>query len=641
MWRDSVRSLVLVASFFLFACSSSDSGVSLPEVAVDDSPPSLLLTVPFLEEDEFISPNSSISFLFDELLDPVSVQNGVEIYSVKNRDIYRAFSGSDVSAPVFQSDRREFDMSMGQSLVTVSEDRLVSESLDEDGALIRVTESIDVERLATTVFVTPKERLNLNANYIVTFDTTVKDLSIIDSINPVTRESTNGNFLVEALNNEFKTDDGQWRPVTRTVYDDPDFTSLMEPVYTVINGTGLGVFSGNKGSESVIYTDLFDLESQQFVGAATRLDYIASLDGPSAVGGQISNIVATEGRNDAACVAWSQSAGLNSDIFIRCMTDRFSNKVTLNTIARASFSHLNIKMNSLGEIFVSYLSDGDVFFHSMRLDVSSFQISSISSDSVSLSGEIYSLSVSDLHIDNSLADLFVLSDDTSAPAVSRYQAHHISLNYGNSISDSVVREITLSEQAITSIEGAIDIRGTGVAIVNRAFQQEALLLSAFDGFLWNSPEVVETRTANVVEFSLGFLEDGQAYVAWVSENSGVYSVRAQARAIVDGVISFSRTPIIELDSSVSSLQNISLLMDREGNGTLVYEGVGQSLSAIRYRHNEEWFESFGDVERLQVNVSGGDYGIYNLAQDGRHILLYTDSRGPHPLAYSRLFSDYD
>jgi len=73
MWRDSVRSWVLVASFFLFARSPLDSGVSLPDVAVDDSPPSRLLTPPFSEDDEFISPTTSIYLCINYLLLPVSV----------------------------------------------------------------------------------------------------------------------------------------------------------------------------------------------------------------------------------------------------------------------------------------------------------------------------------------------------------------------------------------------------------------------------------------------------------------------------------------------------------------------------------------------------------------------------------------
>lgn len=187
------RLFIPLFSLSLVACESANDGGQLDDLADENQEPSVISFTPDAEEDERIEPDTTPKITFSEQMNLDSIINdGVEL-----RFVDVAFSDaplSDENAPILFS----------EELAPEFEETLVRSEDPQTG--------LDIDVVATVATVQTSDRqLSLGASYEVLVNTTVKDRSGIASTNPVTSESTTGNFINRSESRFYVTSDGNWR----------------------------------------------------------------------------------------------------------------------------------------------------------------------------------------------------------------------------------------------------------------------------------------------------------------------------------------------------------------------------------------------------------------------------------------------
>lgn len=190
------RLFIPLFSFTLVACESSNNGGQLEDLADEATAPTVIAFAPDTEEDERIEPDTTPRITFSEKINLDSViKDGVEL-----RFVDVAFSDSPLSddnAPLL----------FNEQLAPTFEETLVRSEDPQTG--------LDVDVVATIASIQTRDRqLSLGASYELQINTSVKDRSGIASINPVTNESTTGNFLERTESRFYATSDGSWASST-------------------------------------------------------------------------------------------------------------------------------------------------------------------------------------------------------------------------------------------------------------------------------------------------------------------------------------------------------------------------------------------------------------------------------------------
>jgi hypothetical protein len=189
------RFFVAIACVSLLSCSSSNSGPAKPKKIQDNQGPVALQVFPD-SNDVFLSTLSTIVFQFDEQLNTSGnyLDDGVKLKVADS--LLLNITGDEESSiqGAVLRDRR----------FTAREETYVRSAFDE-------ISSLEKEITATALFISPttSARFSLNTAYLLTLGAPLRDLSDIQSINPISGEKENGNFLQE-IEYEFVTRDGAW-----------------------------------------------------------------------------------------------------------------------------------------------------------------------------------------------------------------------------------------------------------------------------------------------------------------------------------------------------------------------------------------------------------------------------------------------
>jgi hypothetical protein len=188
-------------SLCLIACSSSNSGPTRPDNIKDNKAPLLVQSFPN-SDDVFLSTQSTIVFRFDELLDTSDnrIETGVSL-SVVDNVLINSSDSSEVSVD---------DSALFRARPYSYREEIYTTNTDAGDELDNLSEEINATSLSIRASEASSNfRFSLNSTYRISLAPPLRDLSSIESINPINNEKTTGNFLGQ-VDYDFTTRDGVW-----------------------------------------------------------------------------------------------------------------------------------------------------------------------------------------------------------------------------------------------------------------------------------------------------------------------------------------------------------------------------------------------------------------------------------------------
>ena len=196
-----IPSIFTIISLSLIACSSSNSGPVRPDSIKDSKVPTVVQSFPD-SDDVFLSTQTTIVFRFDELLDTSDnrIETGVSL-SVVDAVSINLNDASEISVD---------DSSLFRARPYSYLEEIYSTNTDARDELDGLSKEINATSLSIRASETSSNfRFSLNTTYRISLAPPLRDLSSIESINPINNEKTTGNFL-EPFDYDFITRDGTW-----------------------------------------------------------------------------------------------------------------------------------------------------------------------------------------------------------------------------------------------------------------------------------------------------------------------------------------------------------------------------------------------------------------------------------------------
>ena len=639
-----IRLLLLLSCVAsLSACSSSNSGTVLPDRELDGEAPRIEYVFPEESSVSDVATNYTLELQFTELLDLDSITESFEVISKNIRDINSTITKGE-SINVRESDVRDLKVDHNEVLYTVG--------VEGNNGTVS-----DQERVTSNVVLAPLSRFALATSYRVAIDEQLKDLSPIESINPVTGLPATGNFLEGQFFFEFRTQDGEWQ--------------TEATVGTTLSSSSGGKFSSSDSISGAYWLepvsgrvrllgDVFDESLEEFASAdgnaaPSRLDFIASVDSlePSLTPSLLLDVKTLSVSSSASlvCLSWIQEVDLipvRSRTYLRCGdVDELNARITwrpriLLADDDPASAPTGITVRAIAnEAYVSFLSGGAIKLHHADFDAPGSVIitpfTSTFGPSVVLE---YRLVVVPSVQSEAQPRLIYLLDNRldSDPATRDYAVHELAVNGGTVGSERVVYA---SDNPLGNVSGGYDYFGGGfVGFTELANGLEEFYTTRLNGGIWEDPvRVPVDGAASLLDAVVTVFEEGHALFSWATLKSTLYSVSVQGYFPVDGGVSFARTAPIVLASSSSSIDELLVTPDSEGNAILHYVDGTSSVRAFRFVDNYRWLDAWNS----QGVIASGDlissFELAEIAQDGRMVAIYTASRGGSTRSFYRLFTD--
>lgn len=650
-------SIALLLVFLLIVgCSSSDTGAVLPSSEVDSVAPQLIKVTPV--QTEAIPANATIQFDFREVLDKASLAESLQVYARKNRDIYSSAIVGSSDFIAVDSDLRDKRVLTEDRLITVLDRVVLSETVDEDG--VPVVETVDVvnEVFATRVLVEPgAARFPLSSVYSIVFSRQTKDVSQIDSIDPVTNELTTGNFLEAEIDYSFTIGDGSLQPgeiVNTSFLSGSNFVGTIQ--FESLDTSGFlfweQLFQGSSGDDvKGLFSKGFDYDLQEFDTTPQRVDYIAVLDGSTTGVDSAVLDTSSDSLGNTLCAAWTNQDNntppFQQSIMVRCGNGvDYGARIVLNAhLFGPQVSLLKIILLSEQSAFVSYVYDGVHYMYKLLLSDDGVTVSlqdseTFGSGTVSVRDVAFARSTI-AGASESVVALVSIVDSAAAP-IDSYQLVSNQLVLDSGVISLNSSTLETSDTAYNQISIGFDQLGTGLGgWLQGGGSDQRLFTSRFDGTRWQSPVgVVKDGRGPINEGGVHVFEDGQAVFFWVQDIGSEEQLKVQGLFSTGGGASLSRPPVLTIASSLNTLSSLKFSGDREGNGVLFYELGDSLLQSIRFLHNTVWDDAWGSPELVSGAVKVESASVGQILEDGRMVFAYPRDSASYDSLETRIFSDY-
>jgi hypothetical protein len=623
----ALRVHALAICTLLGACSSGDTGPVLPSVQLDSIPPEVLESLPEIEDNELVPSNFSVALTFSELLDEDSVLDSVSLTSQNARDIYSGIVSITDVFPVGPRDERLPNI--------VISDRLVTQEVEVAG------DAVDLEIRVSKVDVSAKPRLSLNAYYRLSFAETIKDLSVIESIHPVSGQPDTGNFVERSADIYFQTDDGAWDGVgTKFEVSDvngsalggftPKFSAtgntkfaLWRQTYGPVGGASIGLWGLNFDST----LELWGTDGSGGLQFVENIENMPSVDSsePGVVFGDVIDL-AVYGDEERVCAVWWQEAFdvlAYKRLYTRCAVNSVWGPKLLVRSMLSPLSLSKLAVTSLDSaLMVSFVADDNLYLQAIPFFGTDLPMLK---SALVIGGSNYKIVDYDLGAAfRSKSTLLITVNQTGLVDARRdYAVYAQTLSLAQ---DAIVLEgavvISESNLPMKGVSQGYDYRGQGYAgwIVGTDPLAE-FSLSRYDGVFWQTPFKMQRDGRGTISRSKVYVaEEGHAIFAWVQDLGVTQELRVSGSFAAPGS-SYVIPEYQTILSSSSSLKKLDIDADNEGNA-FVYGITGSEAFAIRFFDNAAWRNAWDRRKVLMSSSSIDSFELSPILKDGRFMAVF-------------------
>jgi hypothetical protein len=634
--------LIFLLGVMLTACSSSNSGPKRPSSALDTESPLVLTSVP-LVGDERISTQSTIFFEFNEQLkfDDVSLAEGVT-FSVLD-DLLINFGSNE-------GDDDDQDGSLSDKFFREREASLVT-----DTKIVTDTDPISqlpFEKNVTTFRFSGRDnnRFALNTEYQIKLAPPLKDLSTVDSVNPITNEKDTGNFLPE-FTYEFVTEKGIWGSAEAlvesiSVVGQPKFVSLANESFAVFKG--IRTIPGTTTQRVGLYALAFDNQFERWGESAFVLDdlptkdndnYSEDVEDPNdyfiSTIGDVDEFNVAADENTIFVIytqALSSAPATENSVLTRVYKNgEWQKKLQVSSTSNTSpLSAPKLALNKEGDAYAYWLAEAGASGEKQpRLSHILLADNKAGVESINQSEKLPSVLRTNTvdtaaqvlrALPGSRTLLLVSVDKGAGYVIDAYVA-------GADLTWSPVTNLSSSGVGVSFDFGmSINDAGTGFAYwLQRDFSVLNLYTSRFDGSAWAPPQLMEVDDRGDVLFpSCISVNDGHAILLWVSDASGFKALNSRTFIFSDNEDNRNFSEQRVLFSRLSeSIDNVSLKSDYEGNAHAVIELSSGDLRSFEYSDNELNSQAWSEGPGLNTGIGPATASsLTAIAQDGRMAALW-------------------
>jgi hypothetical protein len=688
-----VSVLPLIAGFLITACSSSNSGPTIPENILDNEAPTARTFPDTI--DTLLSTQTAIVFRFNELLDTT----GERVQDLQDGILLEVLDSVDINVS------GESDTS-SSSLVR----RVRSVVYEEDTYLASYTDEVDnltKERNATllTISAGTNSRFALNTQYNLSVGPPLRDKSSIESVNPITDERDIGNFL-EKIEYDFLTKDGVWSfPQTLlpslSIVGEPKFISNEDESYIIFQASrGIpGTTSTLIGLYGLRYDNVLEVwDSNPIVLDDYPLRDNSEYDPNS----EDSNDYYDSDRGDVIgfdvtvsdnkiVVAYLQppDTGVQPRLFVRLFDGIWKSRLLLGDDDNAeNLNRVQLASAETG-MYVTWLNEvGSSSKKQVNLDIILFseqreaglisftktfgdlnlpnELSNVSNntDNIKVTKLVNAntLLVSHTEIAGEARLLSFKADAGFLSFKDDIERYNLELRNCDDLEDDrkkiecknalIEPELSWTSEELTvpgiptQADFSLSINESSEGFVawkqmdNSVFN---VYTRRFDGNRWSTSELMEFDDRG----DAGFLEvrttnDGHAILTWSGDNGdGTFSLKARAYVFDDSLAArnFARFRLLGA-ALVDDVSTGFLVTDREGNANLSLLLQNNNILTYRYLDNRAENESWQE-QLSTTNGSSPKNAIFsgNISRDGRMVLLWTQFTNGNFVLQSLIFKE--